>query len=122
MDPDWGDDSMSVWNHVFDSNIKQRADIEELRRRSLDMAQRQHDRASIHKKRIEALEVEVGELTLLCRTMLTLLRENGILNPEAMDRIMREIDLEDGVLDGRVTPVELQPLKPKRPPIHRRLK
>ena len=55
------------------------------------------------------LETEVSELALVCRTLLTVLRENAIVDPVTISETMRRIDLEDGVADGRVTPEAERP-------------
>lgn len=104
---------MSVWKYVFDSEFSQRNDIEDLKRRSAAMAGQQRSRSLESQTRLEELEQEVGELTLLCRALLTVLRENGTIRPEAIEEVMRKIDLEDGVEDGKVTRKKDPPAAPK---------
>ncbi len=109
---------MDFWDHLFDSEYKRRADIEKLkrsaRRRS---AARYHDLQEVDKqsKRIDHLEQHVGELALLCRTLLTILRENDLVEPEQFQEVMSRIDAEDGVIDGMITP-EPPPNNPPEPP------
>ncbi|MCD0460378.1 hypothetical protein [Roseiconus lacunae] len=97
---------MDLWNFLFDSDYKQRVDIESLRTTSRDYRRdklrhrRELDDQSV---RIEELEEQVGELALLCRTLLTTLRESGAIDPKQFETVMREIDLEDGVEDGKIT-------------------
>ena len=55
-------------------------------------------------KRIAELEQQLGEVALICRTLLTVLRESGQVKPEQFQQVMNRIDLEDGVEDGRVSP------------------
>ncbi|QDV83393.1 hypothetical protein [Planctomycetes bacterium TBK1r] len=109
---------MDFWDHLFDSDYKRRADIEKLkrsvRRRS---AARSHDIQQVDQqaKRIDQLEQHVGELALLCRTLLTVLRENRLVEPEQFQEVMNRIDAEDGVVDGMVTP-QPPPDDPPHPP------
>ncbi len=99
---------MSIWSHVFDSEWSQRRDINSLKETNSKVARHQRKQNQKIASRIEELEQDVSELTLLCRSLLTALRENGTLEPVAFEDVMRRIDLEDGVLDGKVAP--------KRPP------
>lgn len=109
---------MSVWNYILDSEFSQRSDIEDLKRRAATIADQQRSRTRESQERIEQLEQEVGELALLCRALLTILRENGTIRPEAFEEVLRKIDLEDGVLDGKVTRKK-DPLGPTKPRIPR---
>ena len=109
---------MDFWDHLFDSEYKRRADIESLKRSALRRsAARTHDVQRLDQQinRIDQLEQHVGELALLCRSLLTLLRENGIVEPEQFERVMNRIDAEDGVIDGKITP-ESPPNDPPEPP------
>lgn len=63
--------------------------------------------------RIEALEDQVGELALLCRSLLAILVESGGVDPERFEAVLDRIDLEDGVRDGKVTEARPQPEAPK---------
>lgn len=49
------------------------------------------------------LEDQVGELTLLCRSLLTVLRENDLVQPEHLDTVLKRLDAEAGALDGKIT-------------------
>lgn len=95
---------MSVWNYVFDSEYKQRFDIENLRQSSQVARRRQNRNTRELKERVNELEHEVGELALICRTLLTVLRESGNFDEQTFQQVFHEIDAEDGVIDGRVTP------------------
>ncbi len=98
---------MDFWDHLFDNEYKQRADIESLKqiaRLRQSAAARQRQLATDLAKRIEVLEDQVGELALLCRSLLTVLREDGTVLPERLQAVMRQIDAEDGVVDGKITP------------------
>jgi hypothetical protein len=98
---------MDFWDHLFDNEYKQRADIESLKRSSLARKRgRMRDRQQVQdlQQRIEELEDQVGELALLCRSLLTVLREDGTVQPERFQEVMHRMDAEDGVVDGKITP------------------
>jgi hypothetical protein len=110
---------MDFWDHLFDNEYKQRADIESLKRSSLARKRarmRDRQQAQDQQKRIEELEDQVGELALLCRSLLTVLREDGTVQPERFQEIMKQIDAEDGVVDGKITPERPQPDEPQVAP------
>ena len=94
---------MSVWKYVFDNEYLQRADIESLKDANRRRRHRQTQSNARAGKRLEELEEDVEELTLLCRTLLTVLRESGTVDPAEIAETMRRIDLEDGVVDGKVS-------------------
>ena len=48
------------------------------------------------------LEQALGELALATKTVQRMLIEKGVCNSEEFARKLREIDLEDGIADGRV--------------------
>ena len=107
---------MSIWSHVFDNEFRQRADIDALKQKnagSLNSARRAARKSKALEGRVEELEGELGELTLLCRALLTLLRQEGVIDPAALEAVMTGIDAEDGVLDGKVTPERERPQAPK---------
>jgi hypothetical protein len=55
--------------------------------------------------RLRELETTVNHMALACQAMWELLRERvGITEAELLARI-KEVDLRDGTLDGRMTPV-----------------
>ncbi|MCC9602735.1 hypothetical protein LOC67_19470 [Stieleria sp. JC731] len=109
---------MDLWKFVFDNEYRQRADIESLRETSKTVRRdrmRQSRALKSQESRIEELENQVGELALLCRSMLTVLRENGSIDPTQFQETLSKIDLEDGVADGKITkdpPSDNQPIIP----------
>lgn len=113
---------MSIWNYVFDNEYRQRSDIEDLKRRSQVTGRSQTRKAKELDRRVDELEEEVGEITLVCRSLLTLLRQSGVVDPTAFEAVMADIDAEDGVIDGRVTPEDKRPKsrKPPKAPARRR--
>jgi hypothetical protein len=55
-------------------------------------------------KRIYELEEQLAKMTLLCRTLSDVVVRKGIVALDEFVEIMDEIDLDDGVADGQVTP------------------
>lgn len=92
---------MSMWQYIFDTDWCQRSDINRLERNSEALARKA--RSSTHKleQRVEQLESEVAGLSLFNRTLLALLIERGGVDAEGFASKLRELDLEDGILDNR---------------------
>lgn len=111
---------MDFWDHLFDNEYKRRADIEALKRTARQRNQgrmRDFRKLDDQEKRVSQLEEQVGELGLLCRTLLTILRETEIVTPERLQQVMQQIDAEDGVEDGRITPPDSNEDPPEIPEI-----
>ena len=53
-------------------------------------------------ERIEELEQDLGEATLLLRTLADLCVEEGVLTAEQLQAKAKELDALDGVIDGRM--------------------
>ncbi|MDG2224132.1 MAG: hypothetical protein P8L85_22310 [Rubripirellula sp.] len=107
---------MDFWTNLFDSDYRQRADIEALKRKSKTRDFQEFKRMGGQQDRIDALEDQVGELALLCRSLLTLLRENGTVKPERLEEVMTRMDAADGVVDGKFTPEPKPNEDPNTPP------
>ncbi|MGB0598811.1 MAG: hypothetical protein ACPGLY_19155 [Rubripirellula sp.] len=107
---------MDFWTNLFDNDYRQRADIESLKRQSKKRAAREYRRIGDQQDRIDALEDQVGELALLCRSLLTLLREDGTVKPERLEEVMTRMDAADGVIDGKITQQSEPDEDPKTPP------
>ena len=60
--------------------------------------------------------MQVGDFALLCRSLLTVLREDGTVQPERFQEVMKQIDAEDGVLDGKINPESPPPDEPQIAP------
>jgi hypothetical protein len=69
---------------------------------NLAEARRQQERMTAS-RRIEELEGEVAQLTIVLEAMLEKLYESGNLNSETLAAKIIEIDLRDGVADGKIT-------------------
>lgn len=119
---------MGFWDNLFDNDYKQRADINHLKQiasaRRLSQIEATRN-AREQEERIEELENQVGELALLCRSLLTLLRENGTVNPEQFQEVFNRLDAEDGTVDGKISKPNTPPPPedpPEPPPKPRRLR
>jgi len=61
--------------------------------------------AAQYSDRVRDLELAVGHMALACQEMWELLRARTGITEEELLAKMREVDLRDGTLDGRMTPV-----------------
>ena len=106
---------MSILRYMFDNEWKQRDDIEALKAVQASRRRQARRESRSAENRIDDLEAEVGELALLCRTLLTVLRETAVVDPDVLAETLKRVDLEDGVLDGRVTPEGKRPAAFREP-------
>jgi len=66
-------------------------------------AARGTSKAAQAERRVRELEDELGKLTLVCMAMWSLLKERiGLSEEELMERV-KELDLQDGRADGKVS-------------------
>lgn len=89
-----------VWNYLFDNELKQRRDIEELREETAF-----RDADSMEKAReLAVLRQTVDRLGLALEAVVRILEQRfGVTREEVVAEIQR-IDLADGVEDGRMGP------------------
>ncbi len=105
---------MSIFNYIFDSDWSQRSDIEALKSQNASLVGRSRERRSkeaANEARVEELEQEVGELALLCKTMMQILLEKRVCTGQEFEALIADLDAADGVSDGKVTkpkPAELK--------------
>ena len=88
--------------YLFDSEWRQRSDIEKLKRRNritVRSAARERGRG---RRRVEKLEEEVAELTLVTSALLAHLRAQAGWDEAAFRERFQTLDLEDGELDGKL--------------------
>ena len=67
-------------------------------------ASRAHSRADQVGIDVEMLETKIESLALACQSLWEIVRERTDISQEDMLAKMEEIDLRDGVADGRITP------------------
>lgn len=72
---------------------------------------------TLHTNRIEDANERIDELAIIVRAMWSLMEEQG-MTPDQLVAKIEEIDLEDGVADGKVTqlPVDCPSCDSKVPP------
>lgn len=110
---------MSVWKYIFDSDMLQRYDLENMNQR-VGLLDKQREAARRNYYRVSMLEQDVAELTLLCQTMMEIIVEKGLVtNDEFMAR-MKKIDARDGKEDGRLTKTRKHPAHPPEPKLRKR--
>ena len=101
---------MSLFEFLFDSDRKRRADINELKDRArrqqlLSKSERSHQKDEVAnlKLQISDLELQIGELQLSLRALVCVLQRRSDWSEVDFADALLQIDLEDGVQDGRVT-------------------
>lgn len=92
---------MSIFERMFDSDWKQRTDINELESLSTDLIEQLGNEQVDQRKQIRQLQEQVAGLALVQRTILKVLSEKGLITPEEFQEQLKQFDLEDGKLDGR---------------------
>jgi hypothetical protein len=101
---------MSIWDYVFDSSVRQRFDINNLKSQRRSMNKR--NKASFLRsnvsnidasERVEAIENDLAEAVLTLRAMYAYIRSTPGFDVKNFSEIISGIDLLDGVKDGKVT-------------------
>jgi len=93
---------MSIFDFMFPNS--QYIDIQLLKAENSKLASRiEAISNSDPEARIEQLEQEVGELALVCKTLMRTLLEKRVCTGQEIENLFKQIDLEDGVADGKVT-------------------
>ena len=97
---DLKEDAMALWDFLFDSDIRQRKDIDnlELKAESTDEALQ---RLSIEVQRLRRQQ-DLNELVL--EALLQLAELKGQVSREEIALMIQRLDLADGVEDGRIGP------------------
>lgn len=83
--------------HLFDNDLYQRDDIETLRQNA------ELDGENIHRmrQRLDRLERRIDRAELVVETLFMALENQGLLNPQIFQTLLREVDALDGRVDGR---------------------
>lgn len=82
---------------LFDSEYRQRRDIQRLQQ------QVSHSAASNHGPALRAAAARIDQLELLCSALAQLLVTKGLTTQAELRVIMQQLDLVDGVEDGRAS-------------------
>ena len=94
---------MSFWDNMFDSEYRQRKDINTLRANMMDMS----DVASAvepMRGEVTHMRMKLDQLGLLCEALVQLLELKGGFKREELTLMIQRLDLADGVEDGRIGP------------------
>lgn len=78
----------------FDTEYHQRRDIQRLKSQVEDAASQ---------SQLQAAAARVDQLELLCTALVELLVAKGVTTPAELRVLMQQVDLSDGVEDGRVS-------------------
>lgn len=80
------------------------ADISGYLRIQSNLAEARHRQERLSaQKRIEELEEEVAQLTIVLEAMIERFYESGLLDAAGLAKKIAEIDLRDGIADGKIT-------------------
>lgn len=89
----------SVLDYMFDNDWIQRADIDHLKNSAALMRRNVIEDAH----RIRSLEDQIGHLTLINEALLRILEKKGVFARDEFRSLLVEVDLEDGVHDGKLS-------------------
>lgn len=78
---------------VFDSEYRQRRDIQQL--------QQQISELPYQSSQLDGAAMRINQLELLCAALVELLMARGLTTPAELRVLMQQVDLADGVEDGR---------------------
>jgi uncharacterized membrane protein affecting hemolysin expression len=87
----------SLFQHLFDSEYRQREDIETLR---LD-TELDADNITRLARKLDATTKRLDRTELVLEAMFLYLENQGLVNRETLARLVREVDELDGKRDGR---------------------
>jgi hypothetical protein len=79
------------------------------RRRMERKARRAEAGHEMAEARLDEVEADLGRTVLLAMTVNQLLLEKGVLTQAEIDSVGREVDLVDGVADGKLNPAFVRP-------------
>ncbi len=91
---------MSLWDYLFDSEYKQRDDIDALQ----GQLQTSDEWIAALKRQLQAAQQRVDRLELVLEALVQLLEAKESLGREELEIMVQRVDLADGVEDGRIGP------------------
>jgi hypothetical protein len=97
---------MSLFRYLFDHDWFQRADIIRLEEENKGLSNRMdfaRDDTRRLEDRIAALETDAAQMALFNKTLLRMMVEKQVCAPQEFTNLLRMLDLQDGVKDGKVT-------------------
>src|SRR5688500_2061793 len=95
---------MGFLSYLFDIEWDERADIDRLQHRArAARLDRSREKRALE-ARMTAIEREIGEIALFCRTAIEVMIEKGVVKRAEFIEHLRAIDARDGVEDGKLAP------------------
>jgi hypothetical protein len=91
---------MSLWKYLFDTEWRQREDIE-LLRASSGTSQTDAQKSA---KKLDHLQRRVDRAELLLESLYRLVSEKNLVTADEFRLMVARVDLEDGIEDGRIGP------------------
>lgn len=89
---------MSLWSYLFDSDLKQRADIDALSEGAVAGAVS----AAGTERRLGRTNARIDRVELMLEGIFRVLERRHLLTAEELRDLLVQIDLEDGREDGRI--------------------
>ena len=89
---------MALWDYLFDSEYKQRDDINTLQA-STGLAAEQSGRNA---RTLQSLQRRVDQQDLLIEALFRIVKDKGLVRDVEIRETIAQIDLEDGVEDGKM--------------------
>jgi len=89
---------MGVLDYMYDNDWIQRSDINNLQRSNMVLRNKMVRDGG----RIRDLEQEIDHLTLINEALLRMLEKKGVILRDEFRALLVEVDLEDGVHDGKL--------------------
>ena len=87
---------MSLWKHLFDSDLRQREDIDFLQANA-SVNRATNDRLTADSRELEQI---VERQALLLETLYRVVVDGGLITKEGFKELVTQVDLEDGIEDG----------------------
>ena len=91
---------MSFWD------LYQQMQISSMESNAKSERRRQRRKGLKTERRLEDLETEIEQLKLLCTALVRVATDAGQLDSDRLQKLLYQIDAEDGVVDGRITEPE----------------
>jgi hypothetical protein len=98
---------------------KEEERINDLLHRHRQRMQRKARRAGAEQEmteaRLDEVEADLGRTVLLAMTVNHLLQQKGVLTEAEIDWVAREVDVLDGIADGKLNPAVVRPKTAAKP-------
>lgn len=91
---------MSIWDHLFDSEFRQRSDINQ----TSQTASTASASVVVLRRDLAATQKKLERLELVCEALVRYLEVREIMKPEELAVMIQRLDLADGREDGRIGP------------------